>query len=338
MKRTLQILIAAAMLLCASPAAFAQEAGPKIPAYWSVSGFINSQYSYVPSQTSTFFIRHARLDLKGFISDKLEFRLQTEFSGNVRLVDAHVKCKFHKCFNVEVGQFKTPFTLESQYSLLKKEGIDYAQVISKLSGYSDILPGNRTNGRDIGVMVYGALLESEPGGYPLLSYNVGVFNGSGINRKDDNLGKDIIARLDIHPFVKDLVLSASMIRGTYAEAANSEAANNRFSFGGEYKSDVLTVRSEYVRADVEAGGALSTTDGFYVAAGYWLPFVSGFRLRPILRYDSMTSAGSPFVLYMSGLDCWPWGNLRLQTCYTLCTDGTFAAPSHLLQAMVSVKF
>jgi hypothetical protein len=52
----------------------------------------------------------------------------------------------------------------------------------------------------------------------------------------------------------------------------------------------------------------------------------------------MTSAGIPSVLYMAGLDCWPWGNLRLQTGYTFCTDGTFTDPTHLLQAMVSVRF
>ena len=337
MKRTIQILIATVMLFLAAPSALAQETGPKIPAYWSVSGFINSQYSYSPSETNTFFIRHARVDLKGLVSDKLEFRLQSEFAGgSVRALDALMKCKFNRYFNIEIGQFKTPFTLESQYHLLKKEGIDYAQVISNLSGYTDILPGNRTNGRDIGVMLYGGFFEQE--GYSLLNYNVGVFNGCGINRKDDNLTKDIIARFDVHPFLRNLVLSASLIRGTYADKANPNAANNRFSLGGEYKDKALTIRSEYVRADVEAGGITSTTDGFYAVAGYWLPFTSGFKLRPIVRYDRLNDAIGSSVLYMAGLDCWPWSHLRLQVGYTLCTHTQSPAPRHLFQAMASVQF
>ena len=326
------------MLFRSTPDTLAQDAGPKIPAYWSVSGFVNAQYSYSPSETNTFFIRHARVDLKGFVSDNFEFRLQSEFAGgSVRMLDALLKIKFNRYFNIEVGQFKTPFTLESQYHLLKKEGIDYAQVISRLSGYNDILPGNRSNGRDIGIMIYGSLFEDAVRGYPLLSYNVGVFNGCGINRKDDNLTKDIIARFDIRPFVRALVLSASMIRGTYADDLNPDAANNRISFGGEYKSDALTVRSEYVRADVEADGVMCSTDGFYVVAGYWLPFASGFKLRPIVRYDRLDTIDTSSVLYMAGMDCWPWKHLRLQAGYTLCTNSATAS-RHLFQAMASVQF
>lgn len=325
------------MLALIAPVAVAQETRPKIPVDWSVSGFISSQYSYSPSETNTFFIRNARLDLKGCVTDHLEFKLQSEFAGgSVRVLDALMKCKFNKYINIEIGQFKTPFTLESQYHLLKKEGIDYAQVISRLSGYSDILPGNRTNGRDIGVMLYGGFFGMEED-YMLLNYNVGVFNGCGINRKDDNLSKDIIARFDIHPFLKDLVLSASLIRGTYDDGTNPDAANNRFSFGGEYKSDALTIRSEYVRADVEAGSAVTTTDGFYAVAGYWLPLQSQIKLRPVLRYDRLNAGSASSVLYMAGLDCWPWSHLRLQVGYTLCTEIPAAASRHLFQAMASVK-
>ena len=49
-------------------------------------------------------------------------------------------------------------------------------------------------------MLYGGFIGMEED-YMLLNYNVGVFNGCGINRKDDNLSKDIIARFDIHPFL-----------------------------------------------------------------------------------------------------------------------------------------
>ena len=307
----------------------AQNAGPKIPAYWSVEGFINSQYSYSPGETNTFFIRHARVDLKGFVSDKLEFRLQTEFAGPVKVLDAAIKCKFHKGFNIQIGQFKTPFTLESQYHLLKKEGIDYAQAINRLSGYNDPLPGNRNNGRDIGVMAYGGLFEVGDKPFPLLSYNIGIFNGSGINRKDDNLTKDVIARFDVRPYIKNLVLSASFIAGTYNDGLNSNAANNRISFGGEYKDDALTVRSEYVRADIDVSGQATVSDGFYIVTGYWFDLPGSQRLRPVLRYDTINYFGDKNTLFMAGMDWWPWTHLRLQVNYI---------SNDVFQAMVSVKF
>lgn len=330
------MIIVAAGLLCPGRAR-AQQNMSKTPAYLTIGGFIDGQYTRDADQ-NTFFIRRARLSVTGDVTEHLEYKLQTEMAGGVRMIDAFVKCQFCDWLNLELGQFKTPFTLESQYILLNKEGIDYAQAISRLSGYNDPLPGNRTNGRDIGMMVYGNLLSCDGGTYPLLKYHVGVFNGSGINRKDDNLSKDIIARIDIHPLMRNLVLSASLIRGTYADAVNPDAANHRYSFGGEYKDKALTLRSEYVRADIEAGGAVTSTDGFYVVAGWWLPFESSFRLRPVLRYDRLNTAGDSSVLYMTGLDCWPWSHLRLQAGYTLCTEVPAAARRHMFQAMASVKF
>lgn len=85
--RRLPSLLLLSGIIWLGPAATAQNVGPKIPAYWSVEGFINSQYSYSPGETNTFFIRHARVDLKGFVSDKLEFRLQTEMAGTPKMLD-----------------------------------------------------------------------------------------------------------------------------------------------------------------------------------------------------------------------------------------------------------
>ena len=336
MKRTVALFALA--LMCAWTAASAQEARYKFPQYLSISGFIDGQYTYDDAQ-NTFFIRRARLALSGDILPNLEFRLQTELAGTPKMLDAFVKYKFRPYLNIQAGQFKTPFTLESQYPLLKKEGIDYAQVIAKLAGYGDVLGGNRSNARDIGLMFYGDLLQA--GGnkpYPLLSYNVGIFNGPGINRKDDNRSKDIIARLDVHPFVKNLVFSASVVAGSYNDLTTAYAANNRFSFGGEYKTDALTIRSEYVRADIENKGSLMVIDGCYAAAGYWFNLSGSQRLRPIVRYDTINNEGAVTTLCMAGLDWWPLSHLRLQLNYTRAYDQTPAPARNIVQVMASVKY
>ena len=314
----------------------AQETKYKIPQYLTVSGFIDGQFTSDNTQ-KTFFIRRARVALGGQMLPNLEFRLQTEMAGNApKMLDAYFKYKFRPYLNIQAGQFKTPFTLESQYPLLTKEGIDYAQVIAKLAGYGDVLGGNRSNARDIGFMLYGDILmvgRSEP--FPLLSYNVGLFNGPGINRKDDNRSKDIIARFDVRPFVRNLVLSASVVAGSYNDGATAELANNRFSFGGEYKDESLTVRSEYVRADIEKAG---TIYGYYAVAGYWFNLEQGQRIRPIVRYDTYNNNGSVSTLYMAGLDWWPLSHLRLQVNITRAYEPAPASPRNVLQVMASVKF
>lgn len=331
-----RVLLLVVVLLSAWTAVSAQETKYKIPQYLTVSGFIDGQFTSDNTQ-KTFFIRRARVALGGQMLPNLEFRLQTEMAGNApKMLDAYFKYKFRPYLNVQAGQFKTPFTLESQYSLLKKEGIDYAQVIAKLAGYGDVLGGNRSNARDIGFMLYGDLLmvgRNDP--FPLLGYNVGLFNGPGINRKDDNRSKDIIARFDVRPFVRNLVLSASVVAGSYDDGVKTDATNNRFSFGGEYKDERLTVRSEYVRANIEGAGII---DGYYAVAGYWFNLPGSQRLRPILRYDTYRNAGTATTLCMAGLDWWPLSHLRLQFNYTRAYDPTCPSPRNVFQAMASVSY
>lgn len=330
--------------------ASAQEKEKKslIPSYLSVGGWVDAQYSYenqenadgTHNEVNTFQIRRARLDVKGNITDKLEFRLQGEFANSPKLIDAFIKYKFHKRINVQVGQFKTPFTLENQYSPLNQEGIENSLVIGKLAGFSDITGvSSLSAGRDIGVSIYGDL-------FPFLSYNVGLFSGHGINSKDDNLGKDIIGRLDIHPGLENLTLSGSFMQGSWSSGGYDKATKNRYAGGAEYKDDRLTIRSEYVYSDLEtAEGVWKSSKGVYAVVGYWFTFggtKNGVKqkIRPVLRYDwfkADSNADHGSTYYMAGIDYWPDPHLRLQLDYTLRDTGA-AHNTNVIQLMATVKF
>lgn len=345
--RISRTIVLAAILAGAWSVSYAQS---KIPGYLSVGGWIDGQYSYERQEnnnkgveaSSTFHTRRARLDVKGGITDNIEFRLQADVSGTPKMIDAFVKCKINKQINFELGQFKTPFTLENQYSPLNQEGIDNAIVINKLAGFSDVLGGKRGAGRDIGIMLYGTAFDDNGASFPLLSYYLGVFNGNGINTKDDNQSKDLIGRIDIHPFVKELTLSASGVRGTYDNGVDKHARNNRYSFGGEYKDDALTLRSEFVHADIQYASASTEYVGFYVVAGYWFPIGESAKMRPVVRFDHYNEIGVIQKMkqtnYMAGLDIWPESHLRFQLNYTLVNRERYDKPGHLFQAMFSVKF
>lgn len=365
MKRKSLLLLVIMIALGSLSTINAQEKKKLIGDYLSISGWMNIQYDYerqlqndglTLTEVNTLNVRRARLDIKGNINPRLEFRVQGDFAGSPKLVDGFVKVKLAKYFNIQAGQFKIPFTFENPQSPLTLEGIEYAQVINKLSGYSDI-SGVKTysGGRDVGLMLYGDLFHFERDGkeIPILTYKLGVFNGNGMNNKDANLGKDIAGSIEVCPGVKGLMLATSYYNGNYfLENGNEDKDNairNRLTFGGKYENGKLTVRSEYISGKTDMvtkdGINILDSDGFYVAAGYWFDIKcenNVQRIRPVARYDffrqDVTEINTNSTYYMVGIDWWPMPNLRLLVNYTLKDKVANDNFGHLMQAQLSVKF
>ena len=360
MKRKSLLLIVMVFALASLTTINAQEKKSLIGDYLSISGWMNIQYDYESQLqnnnetldviSNTFNVRRARLDFKGNITKNVEFRVQGDLAGTPKLVDGFVKVKLHKSFNIQAGQFKIPFTFENPQSPLTLEGIEYAQVISKLSCYSD-MSGVKTysGGRDVGVMIYGNFFSFEHNGkeIPILTYKLGVFNGNGMNNKDANLLKDIAGSIEVCPGVKGLMLAASYYGGNYYLNDNAKNANrDRLTFGGKYENGRLTVRSEYItgKTDMANKDGIYTlsSDGFYVAGGYWFDIAKDQRIRPVARYDffrqDVTNPEKNSTYYMLGIDWWPYKNLRLLVNYTMKDKPGFDHMGNLWQAQLSVKF
>ena len=369
MRRKSLLLVMIMIVLGSLSTINAQEKKKLIGDYLSISGWMNIQYDYerqlqnddiTLNEINTFNVRRARLDIKGNINPHLEFRLQGDFAVSPKMVDGFVKVKLAKYFNIQAGQFKIPFTFENPQSPLTLEGIEYAQVISKLSGYSDVCHvATYSGGRDVGLMLYGDLFNFERDGkeIPILTYKLGVFNGNGMNKKDANLGKDIAGSIEVCPGVQGLKLAASYYDGNYLLDENGvkdeNAERNRLTFGGKYETNRLTVRSEYITAKTGMGDRkpgeyfLLNSDGFYVSAGYWFDIKcekSGNvqRIRPVARYDffrqDITDINTNSTYYMVGIDWWPYKNLRLLVNYTMKDKPGFDHIGNLWQAQLSVKF
>lgn len=359
MKRKSLLLIVMMFALASLSTASAQEKKKLIGDYLSISGWMNIQYDYESQlsndgltldQVNTFNVRRARLDFKGNLCKNVEFRVQGDLAGTPKLVDGFVKIKLQKYFNIQVGQFKIPFTFENPQSPLTLEGVEYAQVISKLSGYSDISGvSTYSGGRDVGVMIYGNVFKFERNGkeIPILTYKLGMFNGNGMNKKDANLSKDIAGSVEVCPGVEGLMLAASYYGGNYyLSAANKDNANrDRFTVGGKYENGRLTVRSEYIIGTTEMAEGAETynlnSDGFYVTGGYWFN-IKNQRIRPVARYDffrkNIDTPETNSTYYMVGVDWWPYKNLRLLVNYTMKDKPGFDYMGNLWQAQLSVKF
>ena len=133
MKRKSLLLIVMMFVLTSLSTINAQEKKKLIGDYLSISGWMNIQYDYESQLqnggesldviANTFNVRRARLDFKGNLCENVEFRVQGDLAGTPKLVDGFVKVKLQKYFNIQVGQFKIPFTFENPQSPLTLEGI-----------------------------------------------------------------------------------------------------------------------------------------------------------------------------------------------------------------------
>ena len=346
-----------------------KEVLEQIQKYLKIGGWIDVQYSYeyydADNQTSVFMIRRARFDLKGSPSKWVDYRLQVDFAPNPRLIDAYVKVNFCKQVQLQVGQFKIPFSLENKLSPLDLELLENAQVISALSGYKDVTGiSSYANGREIGAMLTGTLASAEVRGerISILQYGVGIFGGNGINVKTDNMAKDFSARVEFCPFVKGLDISASGYWGKYdmlhdGVATHTNGRRTRYAGGLQYTDEHWVMRSEYLWGRTDFAALDSSTDdyirvpmntqGFYVTAGYWFRFGWGKnsktqqKLRPMLRfdyYDKDMATNTPSIYYSTGVEWWPEKHIRVQLAYTLKQHPQNQTFGHNFTTMVSAVF
>lgn len=330
-----------------------------------LGGWIDAQYRFEDNskeQNSVIQIRRARLDYRGTWSDKLEYRLQADFASSPRLIDAYMKLNFNKYAQLQVGQFKIPFSLENKLSPLELELTENSQIISALSGYKDVTGiSSYANGREIGAMITGKFANVEVRGesMPLVRYGVGLFGGNGINVKNDNMAKDIAARIEICPFVSGLTVSASGYWGRYEMIYNSTATDmdgkrNRFACGAEYTDKHWMVRAEYLKGKTEFvdyddnasiyNSYIMETQGCYLATRYWFFYnqknEGAFqqKISPIIRVEYYEKeAGASSMFYSTGVEWWPEQHLRFQLAYTAQQKQSSNNLSHIITAMLTVK-
>lgn len=242
-----------------------------------LSGYGQIQYTGSDQENAdnnTFNLRIARVSLDGKAFKDFAWKMQFQANGNtsnlgnsLRMVDYFVEWQKHPEFKVKVGQYKRPFTFENPMNPIDQGFMSYGSAITKLSGMSDRCGEHASNGRDIGVQFQGDLFPAADG-HKYVHYQIGAFNGQGINTKDVDNRKDIIGGIWVVP-VKGLRIGAfgwtgsTARKGTWTDAESVEHVNavrsldkNRYAISGEYAANDWTIRSEYVHSQ---GKAFKTT-------------------------------------------------------------------------------
>lgn len=280
-----------------------------------ISGYINIPYDYTSEEgdktsSSSFHIKRVRLKLHGHVARKIEYCIQADAAGTPKVVDAYVRYNIKPWLGFQAGQSKTIFSMENKvYVPLMLETIEYSSSSNALDGCSDV-SGMKSTGRDVGISAFGAVLQRD--GFNILEYAVAVYNGNGINAKDDNKSKDFAAGININP-CKELAIAASAYFGQFGKEYYHR---DRYSLAVKYENSRLLFRSEYLYGSTGSAGGTFETQGGYATLSYWvLPC-----LRPVLRYDVLQRNTASAVLqneYLVGVDYWPVKkHLRLQANYT----------------------
>lgn len=274
-----------------------------------ISGYLQTGYEWSET-SSTFFIKRMCLSLTGDISKKIDYRVQAEFSSP-RIIDAYIRYRPFEQLNFQLGEYKLPFSIENTtYAPTKYEFIEYPLSLRRLMGFNDV-SGLSATGRDMGAMLYGGFFNRK--GYSLLSYNLGVFNGEGLNIKDQNKSKDFVARLMLQP-VRGLQIAGSYYWGEYGADYLKRV---RYGVGACYDEGLLVLRAEWI-----AGTTGIPTGGEFDSGGWYA--VGGWRvtpsLMPVVRYDTFLENTSEDTSrqtnYTAGIVWQPLKFLRCQINYT----------------------
>ncbi len=295
------------------------------------------------AENNGFNLRLVRMALEGRAHEDFYWKAQMQINGNtydpdnagktdIRLVDLFGEWQKYEFFKVKAGQFKRPFTFENPMHPITQGFMSYSQNVSKLAGFSDRCGGQASNGRDIGVQIQGDLLKNAEG-RNLLHYQVGAFNGEGINQKDKDNRKDIIGGMWVMP-VKGMRIGAFGWTGSRAGVGEK----NRYALSGEYAQNDWTFRTEYIHSQGwNADHTSDKADGIYALC---IAPIQKNKMHVKARYDLYREAkewGQSKTMYEVGADYMFTKNLQINLEYARVNDRTIANADKHNYNMVDVE-
>jgi len=306
--------------------------------------------------TNSFNLRLARFILDGKIGD-FDWRAQIQGTNNtgpgqptVQLVDLYAEWRRFPEFKIRVGQFKRAFTYENPTHPITQGWYAYAMVINNLSGFGDRTGEKSSGGRDIGLQISGDVLPNASG-RKLLHYQVGIYNGEGINEKDKDNKKDIIGGLWVMP-IKGLRIGAFGWTGTRGDMLDPVSGDklsirkNRYALSAEYDLNEYTFRAEYLHSQgwgaAKAGNNVreidyslgDKADGWY-AFGI-VPLIKS-KLHAKARYQTYRPQkewGTSKTMYEVGLNYYFTPRLQLNAEYGIVNERS----THKNHNFVDVEF
>jgi hypothetical protein len=313
-------------------------------------GYAQGGYNYTHKggeNTNTFELKRVLFWANAQITDRWSFLFMHDFSSVVQEFYTDFRITKNKALTVRVGQFKNGLSLENPLSPTSMEAIDvYSEGVTYLTGCgSDPLLGVQY-GRDLGLSLFG---ETNNGKF---HYELEVMNGQGINKKDGNNFKDIIARLEYRPVTGlNLVATGQIGRGhNILTDGKTSVYNPNIQNGEDYKRNRWTLGFDYKCKAFNAHGEyLEGIDGDVVSRGGYLTGAVPLgtpKLELVGSYDYFkynTSSSMDQHKAIAGLQYWFYKKCRVQVQYVYKSayvdNNTFIKDDcHAVMCQLQVRF
>ncbi|NDV79912.1 porin [Dysgonomonas sp. 511] len=283
------------------------------------NGQLMYKYSSVDNVHHDFKAKNLFISINGKLNDSFRYGFLAELV-NPSVQEFWGEWTAAKEFNLKVGQFKSPFTLESQLVPATLETAAYSRTISNLVGYAgedDVLKkqNNKNNfGRDAGVMISGELVSAKS--HNLIQYSAGMFQGTGVATGETNNSKDFAGMLLLQP-VKGLRIGGGAYFGeaSYIKSGETEVADhvrNRWYLSADYKSDRFNARTEWIHGN--DGGI--DKEGLYALGMYYIMPKKLNVLGKVDYYNKNKDMNSEAIDYTVGLNYYFYPMCRVQLNYT----------------------
>jgi hypothetical protein len=254
----------------------------------NVVGFLQPQINFFPNPDSdlqeiTFSFNRARIGAVGNVPYDISYYFMMEFGpfkeAAPYILDAFVTyTRFGPKAKISFGQFKQPFGLERNTSCSALHTVSRSMVTENLA-----------MDRDMGVLVLGELAGK-------VNYSVAVMNGTGLNREDDNKGKDIVGRIAYSPF--ECITVGTGFRMGNAESSVPGADDDKFTrFGGDFTVNYkdFMLQGEYIYGKDEGSYTtgsscnppIVTHLGTVERQGFWITalYNTKWNLQPVIKYE-----------------------------------------------------
>lgn len=307
------------------------------------NGQLMYQYSDVDKIHHNFKAKNLFISVNGKLNNSFRYGFLLELV-NPSVQEFWGEWTAAKEFNLKVGQFKSPFTMESQLVPATLETASYSRTISNLVGYAgedDVLKtqNNKNNfGRDAGIMVSGELIPLNT--HNLIQYSAGMFQGTGVTTGETNNTKDFSGMLLFQP-LKGLRVGGGAYFGqaTYVKAGQTDALDHvrdRWYVSADYKSDRFYARSEWVHGN--DGGI--DKEGLYGLGLFYLIPQKLNILGKVDYYNKNKNVNSEVIDYTIGLNYYFYPMCRIQLNYTYSdySEKWDSSDSNMVFAQLQIAF
>ena len=287
--------------------------------YLQLGGYSQLLYTYSNTQENKHEgdVRNVFLSIKGEPVKNVKYLVFANLR-NPSLTEYYVDWTPLEELQFRVGQQKVPLSIENQLSLSALEFIQNGRSVNYLvGGGKDVITlynGKSSGGRDMGVKAYGKLLKLK--NHSFIEYDLGIYQGSGINKSSPRSNKDFITNILLSPFQGFRIGGGVQFGETKyqmpQESIPTIHGRNRWIISSDFRHDTFYARAEWIKGN---DGNIKK-EGMYGMCSWSFVPDKWVLLGKVDYYNNNTKKGLKVMDYSTGVNFLLSKACRLQANYT----------------------